>query len=126
MSKNEKKTEQIRTINGKKKVLAELISSHGVVTPACKAAGISRSVFYTWYNEDEEFKKAVDGVGDIAVDFAESKLFDLMDQENATAIIFYLKTKGKHRGYIERQEVDNKHDFSVDSFLSQFKNKDVE
>lgn len=119
-------TEQIRTINGKKKILAELISSHGVVTPACEKVGISRTTFYTWYNDDEEFRNAVDSIGDIAVDFAESKLFDLMDKENATAIIFYLKTKGKHRGYIERQEVDNRHDFSVDSFLSQFKNRDVE
>src|SRR5690625_7850503 len=111
MSKKEKKTEQIRTINGKKKVLAELISSHGVVTPACEAAGISRSVFYTWYNEEEEFKKAVDGVGDMAVDFAESILFNLMNQENVTEIIFYLKTQGKHRGNIELKEADKYDNF---------------
>lgn len=39
------------------------------------------------------------------LDFAESKLLQLLDAGDKTAIIFYLKCKGKSRGYIERQEV---------------------
>ena len=40
------------------------------------------------------------------LDFAESKLYELVDDKHPTAIIFLLKTKGKDRGYVERQEFD--------------------
>jgi hypothetical protein len=38
-------------------------------------------------------------------DFAESKLLRRMDDDDLTAIIFYLKTQAKDRGYVERAEV---------------------
>ena len=44
-------------------------------------------------------------IGDIALDFAESKLYELIKEANVPATLFYLKTKGKNRGYIERQEL---------------------
>jgi len=55
--------------------------------------------------DDEEYKQAVQELGDVALDFAESKLHKLIDQGNPAATIFYLKTKGKERGYVERQEI---------------------
>ena len=39
------------------------------------------------------------------LDLAEGSLFDQVRKGNITAIIFTLKTIGKHRGYVERQEV---------------------
>ena len=45
----------------------------------------------------------------MAIDFVESKMFkkiDKGDKGSESLMIFYLKTKAKHRGYIERQEVD--------------------
>ena len=33
-----------------------------------------------------------------------------VDKDNLTAIIFYLKTQGKHLGYVERQEVSSPDD----------------
>ena len=39
------------------------------------------------------------------LDFAESKLFQKIKEGDSTAILFYLKTQGKARGYIERSEV---------------------
>ena len=89
----------------KKKLVESLEKSLGVVTTACKQTGVNRSTFYEWYNKDEVFRKEVDSIGDIALDFAESQLHKQIQGGNPTSTIFYLKTKGKKRGYVERQEI---------------------
>ncbi len=88
----------------KKKVLESLEKSLGVVTTAVKQVGIARSTFYKWL-EDPDFKNSVDDIQNIALDFAESQLHKQIKDGNTSATIFYLKTKGKRRGYIERQEI---------------------
>ena len=97
-----------RIAHNKKKMLEALEKSLGVVTSASKIVGISRHTHYNYYRDDPEYAKKVDDISNIGLDFAESKLFSLIKDENPTAIIFYLKTKGKHRGYIERIEQDNR------------------
>ena len=86
-------------------MLQALEQSLGVVTVACKKAEIPRSTFYKWINEDEEFAKQVREIENIALDFAESQLHKQISENSTAATIFYLKTKGKKRGYIERQEI---------------------
>ena len=90
----------------KDSVLKALESSLGVVTVACKAADVPRSTYYKWLNEDEEFATAVKDIENIALDFGESQLHSQMKDGNTSATIFFLKTKGKKRGYIERSELD--------------------
>jgi len=86
-------------------VLEVLRSTLGIVTTACERAGISRSQFYKWIETDEKFAADVNDIGSIALDFAESCLFKLMREGNPAATIFFLKTRGKSRGYVERQEI---------------------
>ena len=95
-----------KTEQHKRAMLDALEKSLGVVTAACKAVGIGRTTHYLWMQEDAEYKAAVDGLSDVALDFAESKLHKQIKDGNSTATIFFLKTKGKKRGYIERQEVE--------------------
>ena len=91
----------------KKEMLLEgLVKSLGVITSACAIANVSRTSSYSDYKDDNEFAKEVDEVSNIALDFAESKLFDLIKDKNITAIIFFLKTKGRYRGYSERSEYE--------------------
>ena len=90
----------------KEEMIKALEKSLGVVTIACKEVGIERSTHYDWLKNDEEYKKAVDDLADVALDFAESMLHKQIQEKDTTATIFYLKTKGKKRGYIERTEVD--------------------
>ena len=93
--------------NIKKKAMIEaLIKSLGIVTLACKDVDIARQTHYRWMQEDEIYKQDVEDITDIAIDFAESKLHKQIDKGDTTATIFYLKTKGKRRGYVERQEID--------------------
>lgn len=107
--------------NNKKAALIALEHSKGIVSSACASIDLPRSTFYNWLNTDSEFKKAVDDIQEVAIDFVESKLMEkingvytsgkdgeVYDQPPSdTAIIFYLKTKGKKRGYVERSEIDH-------------------
>ena len=90
----------------KGKVLEALEQSLGVVTFACKSVGVARSTFYNWLKEDEEFNKAVKEIEGVALDFAESQLFKQIKNDSTSATIFYLKTKGRKRGYWEKQQMD--------------------
>ena len=95
---------QVQKEHYKKVLLEALEKSLGVVTMACKKVNIGRTTFYQWLKEDEEFSKAVQDISEVALDFAESQLHTQIKEGNTSATIFYLKTKGKKRGYIERVE----------------------
>ncbi len=90
----------------KKAMIEALEKSLGVVSVACRTVGIARNTHYEYYKNDAEYRRNVDSIADIALDFAESKLHKNIENGSDTAIIFYLKTKGKKRGYVERQEIE--------------------
>lgn len=104
MSENKETKPQNATLK-KDAMVKALEKSLGVVTTACRNIGIDRATHYRWLEDDPEYKAAVQALSDVALDFAESKLHSLIQEGDTTATIFYLKTKGKQRGYIERQEV---------------------
>jgi len=89
----------------KESMLKALEKSLGVVNVACRSADVPRSTFYKWMKEDEDFARDVKDIENIALDFAESQLHKQIGKGNTSATIFYLKTKGKYRGYVERQEI---------------------
>ncbi len=85
------------------------IKSFGIVTKAAKVADIDRSTFYEWLKNDTEFKHAIDNAQheEYQLDFAENALMEMIKAKNVAATIFFLKTKGRNRGYIERLDVNN-------------------
>ena len=89
----------------KESILKALEKNLGVVTLSCRKANIPRSTFYKWLKEDQEFAEQVKEIENVALDFAESELLKQIQNGIPTSTIFYLKTKGKKRGYIERQEI---------------------
>ena len=82
----------------KKQIVAALEQSLGVVSSACRKVGISRTTFYKFQGECKEIEE-------FALDYAESQLHKQIGEGSVAATIFYLKTKGKKRGYVERQEI---------------------
>lgn len=98
--------EQNRTKASKKAMLDALYKNLGIVSKAAEVAGIGRGSHYRWMEEDEEYRREVESVPDYVLDFVEDKLHSLIKDQDTTATIFYLKTKGKKRGYIERSELD--------------------
>ena len=91
--------EQKRTQENKKKLVEALEKSLGIVTEACDKAQLSRTQFYKLYKEDEHFRKEVDTIEGKFVDFAETHLKEQIKNNNTQATIFYLKTRGRKRGY---------------------------
>ena len=91
----------------KKAMLEALEKSMGVVSTAAKIAGINRSTHYDWLNNDPEYAKQVKDIENVAIDFAESKMFKNIEKGKEASIFFYLKTRGKQRGYVERQEIQH-------------------
>lgn len=80
--------------------------SHGIVSYACQKVGITRACYYKWRENDPKFREKADEIEEETIDHVESKLYNAIDKGELTAIIFYLKTKGKKRGYVERVEQD--------------------
>lgn len=90
----------------KKTFLEVLERSLGIVSTACEKTGTGRTTHYRWLKEDPEYKEAVRAIEERTIDFAESHLHALIKDKNPAATIFFLKTKGKNRGYVERQEIE--------------------
>jgi len=90
----------------KKAMLDALRQTLGIVTAACDKAGVSRATHYRWLAEDADYKAAVADLSEVAKDFAESSLFQQIRNQEASATIFFLKTKARDRGYIERKDLD--------------------
>ena len=95
-----------KTDKKKKNFIEALRNNLGHISNACESANISRKTYYNWIDKDKDFKEDVDHVQESLLDLAESKLLENIENNENTAIIFYLKTKGKKRGYIEKQEVE--------------------
>jgi hypothetical protein len=75
------------------------------ISVACKQVGIGRSTFYSWIDNDVEFANSIRNLDEAMLDFAEYALVNQIKEGNTTAIIFYLKSKGKKRGYTEKLEL---------------------
>jgi hypothetical protein len=109
MPKPRKPTKQAEAMalqmsHNKKALLEALEKSLNVVTTACKNVGVERTTFYRYLRDDPEFAGAVKALDNVALDFAESSLHKQIQAGVPSSTIFYLKTKGKERGYVERQE----------------------
>ena len=79
--------------------------SRGLLTAAADALGCTRGAIYEAAKKHPEIQRAIEEARERTTDVAEGKLFQKISEGDNTAIIFYLKTQGKKRGYVERQEV---------------------
>ena len=107
-----------QTKAAKRNFLAALEKTLGIITSAAKKSGINRDTVYDWRKNDPEFEASLQAVNEIVLDFAESALHKQINGGNPTSTIFFLKTKGRERGYIERQEIDSKVAFTGNPVIS--------
>jgi hypothetical protein len=78
--------------------LQVLDASLGVVGLALQKTGIDMDTYEDWL-KNIFFSKRVQQINETSVDYVENQLIRLIQDGNISAITFYLKTKGKERGY---------------------------
>jgi len=91
-----------------KQIIKALESTGGFLTQAAKKLGVSYQAIQNRFKRNPKLKAKQEEMRDRQLDFTESKLLKLIGNENLGAICFYLKCQGKHRGWVERQEVTGK------------------
>jgi len=78
-----------------------LKESKGILSVACEYLGCTRDVFELSLQKVLRLRKLKEDLEEAKLDDAEAKLQDNIKNGNLSALIFYLKTKGKSRGYVE-------------------------
>lgn|SRR3990167_1003026 len=106
-----------------KRITAEMAieaikDSRGFVTTVAKRLGCQRNQVYRMLRDYPTVRQAMDDEREKLKDFAESKLFKMIDDEVPAAVLFYLKTQARDRGYIEKQQLDIAVKQELDNALS--------
>lgn len=111
----------------KKDIIKSLYDENhkGIVGDACALAGISRQTYKNWKDKDPAFKEICEESRNRQKDNAEQKLLELINKGNVKAIIFYLKTRCRDRGYgekyvpdEERKEPEHKVDMRINGMFT--------
>lgn len=75
------------------------------ISRSCRRVGISRTTHMRWIKSDSEYKRVIYELSERALDFVEAALMKRIGEGDTKSIIFYLKAKGRKRGYIEHRYV---------------------
>jgi len=80
----------------------------GFISIASKSLGCTRKTLYNYILKYPELKELLDDVREGYLDMAEAGLLSHIKDKDKQCLFFYLKTQGKNRGYVERQEFTGK------------------
>ena len=90
------------TVTAKKRFLKAYEATLGVLKPACKKARIgSRETIRRWKIADPAFKFLCNEVEEGLLDFAESSAYSQIRDKNTVMTMYFLRTKGRSRGWAE-------------------------
>ena len=87
-------------------IVAVLEQTKGLPAVTAERLGCSVSTLYNYAGRYARVKEAMQHQKEKRLDIAEGQLWTLINAGNLTAIIFYLKTQGKARGYVENLRVE--------------------
>lgn len=80
---------------------AAIRESQGLVTSAARRLGVCAKTVHRAISRWASVREALEESRERLLDLTEAKLVQQINEGNMTAIIFYLKTQGKKRGYVE-------------------------
>ncbi|WP_288615086.1 hypothetical protein [uncultured Victivallis sp.] len=91
----------------RQKVLKAIKDSGGVKLLICQRLGCDRGTLDRYLANDPIIRKAYEDEQEELCDVVESKIIQRIKEGCDSMIMFFAKTKMKHRGYVERQEMEN-------------------
>lgn len=84
-----------------------LRKSQGLQTGAAKILGVTCQAISSRIKKSEYLQKVQNEIVENMLDASENVVHHhIVKEKNLTAAFFYLKTKGKHRGYVEKQQTE--------------------
>jgi hypothetical protein len=89
-------------------IAEKLEKFHGAITLAAESLGASYNTVKKYIDKSSTLKEIMEKHRERRVDKAELKLEQAIDNGEPWAISLILKTQGKARGYVERQEITGK------------------
>lgn len=104
----------------KEKFLEVFQKSAGLMVTACEKYGCSRAMIYEMCKKDKDFAERIEEIKEKMIDFAESQLYQNIKNGDTTSILFFLKTKGRARGYVEKHEVAVESDEEIKEMCREF------
>jgi len=89
-----------------KQVEEALRKAGGIMAGAAQLLGVYRSTITRRVQKSKKLQKLVEELIETTLDLCETKLIQAIKEGEPWAIAFYLKCKGKKRGYIEKPYLD--------------------
>ena len=82
-------------------VIEALRKTDGMVTIAAKELSVSYNTLSKYIRNNKKIQTELQSIEENILDMVQSKLMTMIDEGNPSAVYFYLKCKGKNRGFIE-------------------------
>ncbi len=87
------------------RILPLVDTCRGNLTAIARKLKVSRTSIHARINETPELAAAVEDARESMIDMVESSFYEDAVGDSVAAKIFFLKTRGQSRGYIERQDL---------------------
>ena len=86
-------------------MIEALKKTNGLVSLAAKNLGCAPKTIYHRAHEVQAVQQAIDDCREELVDIAELALRSCLTKQEPWAVALTLRTIGRHKGYVERQEI---------------------
>lgn len=90
------------------KIIKALNENCGIIKAAAKKLRLDRGTLSDWIKVSPTLTAALNNANEEFLDVAESALKTNIDAGREASIIFFLKTRGRKRGYVEQIQITNK------------------